>query len=169
MDQAVALWKVMFLSKGMMSFKGVRRSMEMKFLHTGSKMKATSTWRMRAAVRATAGRQVGAGGRAPRERKVSKIRTHVSGRRVRTEAISVQRPGVVQVVLELVVNEAKGKDEEVEEDPEKEKQATATLIDHPDIPLVDEPLGLVRLLRGSGGCVRALEGLQTPPFGPVSL
>ena len=67
------------------------------------------------------------------------------------------------------MNEAKGKDEEVEEDPEKEKQTTATLIDHPDIPLVDELLGLVRLLRGSGGRVRALEGLQTPPFGPVSL
>ena len=43
MVQAAALWKVMFLSKGMMSFKGVRRNMEMKFLHTGSKMKATST------------------------------------------------------------------------------------------------------------------------------
>jgi len=42
-DQAAALWKVMFLSKGMISFKGVRRKMEMKFLQTGSNMKATST------------------------------------------------------------------------------------------------------------------------------
>lgn len=43
MDQAAALWKVMFLSKGTMSFKGVRRNKEMKFLHTGSRMNATST------------------------------------------------------------------------------------------------------------------------------
>lgn len=59
MDQAVALWNVMFLSKGMISFKGVWRSREMKFLQTGSRMKATSTCRMRAAVRAMAGSQVG--------------------------------------------------------------------------------------------------------------
>jgi hypothetical protein len=49
------LWNVIFLSRGTMSFKGVRRNREIKFLHTGSKMNATSTWRMRAAVRAIAG------------------------------------------------------------------------------------------------------------------
>lgn len=42
-DHAVALWKVMFLSKGMMSFKGVRRNNEIKFRHTGRRMKMTST------------------------------------------------------------------------------------------------------------------------------
>lgn len=54
MDQAVALWKVMFLSKGMKWFNGVRRTSEMKFRQTGSRMKMTSTWRTRAAVRAMA-------------------------------------------------------------------------------------------------------------------
>lgn len=54
MDQATALWKVMFLSKGMKVLSGVLRSMEMKFRQTGRRMKATSTWRTRAAVRAIA-------------------------------------------------------------------------------------------------------------------
>lgn len=44
--------KVIFLSKGMTPFNGVRLSKLMKFLHTGSKMKATSTWRVKAADRA---------------------------------------------------------------------------------------------------------------------
>jgi len=54
MDQATSLWKVMFLSKGMMSFKGVRRAIEIKFLHTGKRMKATSTCSTSAAERAMA-------------------------------------------------------------------------------------------------------------------
>ena len=37
------MWKVIFLSKGMISFKGVRRNKEIKFLHTGRRIKATST------------------------------------------------------------------------------------------------------------------------------
>lgn len=51
-DQATSLWKVMFLSNGMMSFKGVRRAMEIRFLQTGKRMKATSTCRVKAAERA---------------------------------------------------------------------------------------------------------------------
>jgi hypothetical protein len=54
--QPVALWNVIFLSKGMMSPRGERRTIEMKFLQTGSRMKITSTWRTRAAARAIAAR-----------------------------------------------------------------------------------------------------------------
>jgi len=53
MDQATSLWKVMFLSKGITSFNGVRRAMEIRFLQTGNRMKATSTCSTRAAERAT--------------------------------------------------------------------------------------------------------------------
>lgn len=158
------MWNVMFLSKGMTSFKGVRRSMEMKFLQTGSRMKATSTCRMRAAVRAMAGSQVATGGK-----KVSKIHTRVSRRRLHTEPVSEGCPSVVQVVFQLVVNEAKGEDQEVEKNPDSEKQATATIVDHPDAPFVDESLGLIRPLWGRTSRIRALKGLQTPSLGLVSL
>jgi hypothetical protein len=53
MDQATSLWKVMFLSKGMTSFSGVRRAMEIRFLQTGKRIKATSTCSTNAAERAT--------------------------------------------------------------------------------------------------------------------
>ena len=43
--EADSLWNVMFLSKGMMSFKGVLLSNEMKFRQTGKRMKATSICR----------------------------------------------------------------------------------------------------------------------------
>jgi hypothetical protein len=46
------LWKVMFLSKGIMSFKGVRRAIDIKFLQTGKRMNATSTCSTKAAERA---------------------------------------------------------------------------------------------------------------------
>lgn len=51
-DQATSLWKVMFLSNGIMSFRGVRRAMDIKFLQTGNRMKAISTWSTKAAERA---------------------------------------------------------------------------------------------------------------------
>lgn len=43
MDHAVALCKVMLLSKGMTSLSEVRRRREMKFRQTGRRMKMTST------------------------------------------------------------------------------------------------------------------------------
>jgi hypothetical protein len=52
-DQAIVLWKVMFLSKGIMSFNGVRRAMDIRFLQTGNRIKATSTCSTSAAERAT--------------------------------------------------------------------------------------------------------------------
>jgi len=85
------------------------------------------------------------------------------------EPISEQCPGVVQIVLELIVNETESEDQEVEEDPDREEQATTTLVNHPDIQLVGEFLGFVWLLEDSAGRVRPLKGLQTPPFGLVSL
>ena len=67
------------------------------------------------------------------------------------------------------MNEAKGEDQEVEENPEREKQATATLIDHPDTPLIDEFLGLIGPLWDGTNSIRALKRLQTPSLGLVSL
>jgi hypothetical protein len=52
MDHPTSLWKVMFLSKGMMPLRGVRRTIDIKFLQTGKRMKATSTWSTNAAERA---------------------------------------------------------------------------------------------------------------------
>jgi len=52
MDQATSLWKVMFLSNGIMSLRGVRRAIEIRFLQTGKRMKATSTCSVSAAERA---------------------------------------------------------------------------------------------------------------------
>ena len=67
------------------------------------------------------------------------------------------------------MDEAKGEDQEMEEDPDEEKQAAATLIDHPDAPFVKECLGFVWPLRSGTGSVRSLKGLQTSSFGLVSL
>jgi hypothetical protein len=53
-DQAVALWKVMFLLKGMTWLRGVRRSREMKLQQMGRRMKMTSICRTSAAERAIA-------------------------------------------------------------------------------------------------------------------
>src|SRR6266850_3395947 len=53
-DQAVALWKVMPLSKGMIWLSGVRRRREIKLRQTGRRMKTTSTCKTRAAARAMA-------------------------------------------------------------------------------------------------------------------
>ena len=89
--------------------------------------------------------------------------------KVRTEAVSKQGPRFGEVVVQLVVHEAKGEHQEVEEDPEEEKQAAATLIDHPDAPPIQEFLGLEWPSWGSSGSVRPLKGLQTPPLGLVSL
>jgi hypothetical protein len=48
-----SLWKVMFLSNGIMPFKGVRRTIDIRFLQTGNRTRATSTWRVNAAERAS--------------------------------------------------------------------------------------------------------------------
>ena len=67
------------------------------------------------------------------------------------------------------MNEAKGEDQEVEEDPDEKKQAAAALVDHPDAPLVASLLGLVWPFLGRTDGIRSLERLQPPPLGLVSL
>lgn len=104
-----------------------------------------------------------------RRKNISKIETCASRRRLRTEPVPERCPRIVQVVLQLVVDEAKGEDQEVEKNPDREKQAAATLVNHPNLPLVDESLGLVRLPRGGASRVRPLKRLQTPPLSLVSL
>jgi hypothetical protein len=148
-----------------MSFKGVWRRREIKFLHTGSKMNATSTWSMRAAVLAIAGED----GRKCSWRKSSAKYISFSNIKPRTEPVSVHSPRVVHIVIQLIVDESQGEDEEVEEDPDEEKQTTATLINHPDIPPVEESLGLVRPPHSRTGGVGSLKRLQPPPLGLVSL
>jgi hypothetical protein len=48
-DQAVSLWRVMFLSKSMMLFSGVWRRREIRPRQTGKRINATSTCRVKAA------------------------------------------------------------------------------------------------------------------------
>lgn len=120
-------------------------------------------------MRAMAGSQVGVGTSAAGENVQRKTYIRVSERNLHTEPVSEQRSRCGQVVLQLIVNEAKGEDQEVEEDPDEEEQATATLIDHPDLPLVEGFLGLGWPLWDGATRIRPLKGLQTPPLGPVSL
>lgn len=87
----------------------------------------------------------------------------------RTVPVSKRCPRVGHIVDQLVVNEAQAKDEEVEENPDGEKQTTATFVNHPDLPLVDESLGLEWSLGSGIKRVNALKGLQTPSLGLVSL
>ena len=51
-DHAVRMWNVMFLSKGMMPFKGVCLAMEISVRHTGKRIKAISKCKTKAAARA---------------------------------------------------------------------------------------------------------------------
>ena len=69
----------------------------------------------------------------------------------------------------MVVDKAQGKDEEVKEDPDEEKQTAATLVNHPDFPLFGERSRLERLGRGGRVGVNPLKWLQTPSLGLVSL
>lgn len=52
MDQPVNLWKVMFLSNGMIPFSGVCLAIEISVRHTGNRINATSKCSVRAAARA---------------------------------------------------------------------------------------------------------------------
>ena len=103
------------------------------------------------------------------EKSLANLDPQFEERKLRTEAVPKHRPRIGEVVIHLVVHEAKGEDQEVEENPDEEKQATATLVDHPDTPFVEDFLGLVWPLLGGANCVRPLERLQTPPLGLVSL
>jgi hypothetical protein len=69
----------------------------------------------------------------------------------------------------LIHDEPQGEDEEVKEDPDEEEQTAATLVNHPNIPPVDEPLGLVWHPRRRTGGFGPLKRLQTPPLCLVTL
>jgi hypothetical protein len=64
---------------------------------------------------------------------------------------------------------AKDGNEEVEEDPDGEKEASATLVDHPKVPFLLECFGLVGSHGLGSGCVAPLEALETPALRLVAL
>lgn len=64
---------------------------------------------------------------------------------------------------------AEGGNEEVEEDPDGEKEASATLVDHPEVPFLLECFWLVGSDGLGGGCVAPLEALETPALRLVTL
>lgn len=152
--QPVALWKVMFLSNGMTSFKGVRRMREIKLRQTGRRMKATSTWRQRAAVRAIAARANGQDGRLNTKKALANgsDKCWRGKRKVHTEGDTKDGTSGDRVVLELIIHEPKGNDETVKEDEYEEEDSPSTLVDHPVIPFLAPGLGLVDdCLCGGGG------------------
>ena len=74
------------------------------------------------------------------------------------------------VILQVVVQKAKDCDEQVEEDPCREKEVLAALIDHPAVPFLLKCFGLV----GSdgywgGGSIELLETLEAVMLHLVAL
>lgn len=67
------------------------------------------------------------------------------------------------------MQDAKDSNEEVEEDPDGEKEAPATLVDHPKVPFLLECFGLVGSHGLGSGCVAPLEALETPALRLVAL
>lgn len=57
----------------------------------------------------------------------------------------------------------------MEEDPDGEKEASATLVDHPEVPFFLECFGLVGSDGLGSGCVAPLEALETPALRLVAL
>jgi len=91
-DQPTDLWKVMFLSKGMIVPTGERRMREMKLRHIGKRMKMTSTWQSSAEARAIATNNI-------------YLIAVALERRLLTEPKPEHMSRIVQVILVLVVQE----------------------------------------------------------------
>jgi hypothetical protein len=137
----------------MMSFKGVRLKIDTKLRQTGSKMKITSTWSTRAAVRAMAN---------------DASESAFTGIEVsRTESKPKERPCGYRIVVQLVVQEAKDGHDDMQEDVDAEKHLPAAFVDHPNLELLAKVLGF----EGSFGgiCQRPLKTLKPPPLGLVPL
>lgn len=88
----------------------------------------------------------------------------------RTEGDAERSTRGDQVILELVVQGSKDKDEHMEEAPDEEEHPPAPFIDHPECPLLAEGTRLVRLdlvvcVRG----VRPLQPLEPPALRHVAL
>lgn len=73
-----------------------------------------------------------------------------------------------QVVLELVMEETKNGDKEMEEHPDTKEELPATLVDHPEVEFLHESLGANGSF-GTGIGERTLETLQTPALSLVAL
>jgi hypothetical protein len=129
----------------------------MKLRQTGRRMKMTSTCRTRAAARAMAAD----GTQRPRKGE---------SQDKRTESDAKSRTGGGEVILQVIIQKAKDRDEEVEEDPGGEKEALAALIDHPAVPFLPKCFGLVRSdgHRGGGG-IESLETLKAATLRLVAL
>ena len=88
----------------------------------------------------------------------------------RTESDAKSRTSGGEVILQVVVQKAKDCDEQVEEDPCREKEALAALIDHPVVPFLLKCFGLV----GSdghwgGGGIESLKTLEAVTLHLVAL
>ncbi len=87
----------------------------------------------------------------------------------RTVSDAERGTGSGEVILQVIIQKAKDGDEEVEEDPDGEKEALATFVDHPEVPFLLECFGLVGSYGLGGGCVGALEALEAPALRFVAL
>lgn len=86
-----------------------------------------------------------------------------------TESYAECGTGLGEVILQPIVQHAKDANEEVEEDPDGEKEALSTLVDHPEVPLL---LECSRFVGGHGlgsGHVGPLKSLETPALCLVAL
>lgn len=86
----------------------------------------------------------------------------------RTESDAEGFTGRIGVVLELIVEEAKDGNEEMEEDEDNEEHLAATVVDHPHVPALAEVLGLEGHLERRRGQT-ALQALQPTPLSLVAL
>jgi len=87
----------------------------------------------------------------------------------RTEGNAKRRAGGSEVILQLVVQKAKDSDEEVKEDPDEEKKALSTLVDHPAVPFLPERFRLVDHRSYRDGGIESLEALEAATFRLVAL
>ena len=90
-------------------------------------------------------------------------------RRELTESDAECGTGLGEVILQPIVQCAKDGNEKVEEDPDGEKEALSTLVDHPEVPFLLEGPGLVGSDGFGGGCVAPLESLETPALRLIAL
>jgi len=62
----------------------------------------------------------------------------------RTESDTKCGSCIYRVVLELIIDETKDGDQQMEEDPDTEKYLPATLVNHPQVPFLTPALWLER-------------------------
>ena len=84
-----------------------------------------------------------------------------------TEAIPEEGTCGNQVILQLVVQEAENRDNDVEENEDTEEDLASTLVNHPDVHPLPPALDLGHGRRACSS--RALDTLQTPALGLVAL